>query len=78
MFYHHFKASILLTSIEYRYSLKLTVSCIGEPDFIDHKIHLDRPPAGYKCIKVLVPYPDNAITEEEALKHPVMKKVKNF
>lgn len=59
-------------------SIEPIVSQIDEPDIVCHEVHPRGPPPGYKRIEIFVPYPDNAITEEEASTHSVMKNVKKL
>lgn len=57
-------------------SFEPLVSSIDEPDLVCHEVHPGGPPPGYKRIEVFAPYPEDAITEEEALGNSFIKKVK--
>lgn len=59
-------------------SFKPIISQIDEPNLVCHKVHPSGPPPGYKRMEVYAPYPENAVTEEEASNHPFMKEVKKL
>lgn len=59
-------------------SLKPLVSSIDEPNLVDFEVRPSGPPEGYERIEVWAPYVEGALSEKEACKHPLVKKVRKL